>query len=266
MTKRYLSILLLGAVTLFHACWLQAGAIDEAVRRGSLKVGTNPTYMPFQMTDRQGRVVGFEIDLLHEMSKSLGVKLELLPSGYPELIPNLLAGKTDLVASGMTLTQERNLRLNFSDPFIVVGQTLLIPLALANKVQSFEDLNEPGYRLRVKAGTTGEIVARRMIGKAQLVSYATEEEGVQDVIDGKADAFIHDAPYNLVAVNKLGQGKLLCLEQPFTYEPLAFGLKKGDHDSLNWINHFLHQIAEDGTYDRIHDKWFKETAWLAEID
>lgn len=103
MTKGYLA-LLLGVVVCLQACGLQAGAIDEAVRRGSLKVGTNPTYMPFQMTDRQGRVVGFEIDLLHEMSKALGVRLEILPSGYPQLIPDLLAGKIDLIASGMTLT------------------------------------------------------------------------------------------------------------------------------------------------------------------
>ena len=43
-------------------------------------------------------------------------------------------------------------------------------------------------------------------------------------------------------------------------------MKKGDYDSLNWINHFLSQVAQDGTYDRLHDKWFKDTAWMAEID
>ena len=56
------------------------------------------------------------------------------------------------------------------------------------------------------------------------------------------------------------------LGQPFTYEPLAFGLKKGDYDSINFINNFLHQIREDGTYQRIHDKWFKNTEWLKEME
>ena len=87
-----------------------------------------------------------------------------------------------------------------------------------------------------------------------------------DVVNGKADAFIYDAPYNVVAVNKVGNGKLVFLDKPFTYEPLAFGLKKGDYDSINFINNFLHQIHEDGTYDRIHDKWFKETAWLKDME
>jgi len=193
--KRFLSMLLLGVVVLAHACALQAGAIDDAVKRGTLKVGTNPTYIPFEMTNKRGEIIGFEIDLLREMSRALGVKLELVSSPYAELLPGLLANKFDLIASGMTLTQQRNLRLNFSDAFIVVGQTLLIPLALGGKVQSFEDLNEAGYRIAAKAGTTGEIVARKMMGKAQLSTYANEEEGVRAVLEGKADAFVHDAPW-----------------------------------------------------------------------
>ncbi|MPT21536.1 MAG: transporter substrate-binding domain-containing protein [Starkeya sp.] len=86
------------------------------------------------------------------------------------------------------------------------------------------------------------------------------------VVNGKADAFIYDSPYNVVAVGKFGAGKLLFLDQPFTYEPLAFGLKKGDYDSINFINNFLKQIHEDGTYDRLHDKWFKSTDWLKDME
>ena len=73
-------------------------------------------------------------------------------------------------------------------------------------------------------------------------------------------------PYNLIAIAKPQNSALLVLEQPFTYEPLAFGVKKGDYDSLNYINNFLHQIRNDGTYDRIHDKWFKSAEWLKDME
>jgi polar amino acid transport system substrate-binding protein len=120
MIKRYCAALLLSAVA-----WLQqdvqAGAIDDAVRRGVLKVGTTPTYVPFEMTDKQGRIVGFEIDLLTVMSQAMGVELELVSVPYTELVPGLLARKFDMIGSGMTVTQERNLKLNFSDSFIVVA-------------------------------------------------------------------------------------------------------------------------------------------------
>jgi polar amino acid transport system substrate-binding protein len=266
MIKRYCSALLMGAVALIHGGLVQAGALDDAVRRGVLKVGTTPTYVPFEMTDKQGRIVGFEVDLLQAMSRALGVELELVAVPYTKLLSGLMARKFDLIGSGMTVTQERNLKLNFSDSFIVVGQTVLLHPRLAGKVASIEDLDEAGYRIATTEGTTAEAAAQRFLGAARLSSFATPEEGVRQVVSGAADAFIHDAPYNLIAMTRPENQALLALEQPFTYEPLAFGLKKGDYDSLNWINHFLNQVAQDGTYDRLYDKWFKDTDWMAEVD
>ncbi|MCP1510112.1 polar amino acid transport system substrate-binding protein [Pseudomonas marginalis] len=266
MIKRYCSALLMGAVALIHGGLVQAGALDDAVRRGVLKVGTTPTYVPFEMTDKQGRIVGFEVDLLQAMSRALGVELELVAVPYTELLSGLMARKFDLIGSGMTVTQERNLKLNFSDSFIVVGQTVLLHPRLAGKVASIEDLDDAGYRIATTEGTTAEAAAQRFLGAARLSSFATPEEGVRQVVIGAADAFIHDAPYNLIAMTRPENQALLVLEQPFTYEPLAFGLKKGDYDSLNWINHFLNQVAQDGTYDRLYDKWFKDTDWMAEVD
>lgn len=258
-------MLLLGIVAFSHNYLAQAGAIDEAVRRGVLKVGTDPSYVPFEMTDKRGRIVGFEIDLLEEMSKALGVRLELVPVVYTDLIAQLLDNRFDMIGSGMTVTQARNLKINFSDSFIIVGQTVLFHPRLAGQIASVEDLNDAGYQIVATDGTTGEAAAKRILGRARLRSFATPEEGVRQVVAGKADAFVHDAPYNLIAITRPENRKLLALEQPFTYESLAFGLKKGDHDSINFINHFLDQIGNDGTYDRIHDKWFNSSDWLKDL-
>ena len=263
--KKFLATVLFAAATLtgFSA---QAGAIDDAVKAGTLRVGMDPTYMPFEMTNKRGEIIGFEVDLLKAMAKAMGVKLELVSTGYDGIIPALLTNKFDMIGSGMTLTQERNLRLNFSEPFIVVGQTLLIRKELEGTIKSYKDLNTADYRITSKLGTTGEMVAKKLMSKAKYHGYDNEQEGVLDVVNGKADAFIHDAPYNLIAVSRAENSALLALQQPFTFEPLAFGVKKGDFDSINWINHFLNQVAQDGTYDRLHDKWFKDAAWMAEID
>lgn len=262
--KKLLASLLLSVCALSGLA--QAGMVDDVVQRGTLRVGMDPTYMPFEMTNKRGEIIGFEVDLLKAMAKAMGVKLELVSTGYDGIIPALLTDKFDMIGSGMTLTQERNLRVNFSDPFIVVGQTLLIRQELQGKIKSYKDLNDAQYRITSKVGTTGEMVAKKLIAKAQYHGYDNEQEALMDVVNGKADAFIYDAPYNVVALNKAGAGKLVFLDQPFTYEPLAFGLKKGDHDSLNWINNFLRQIKQDGTYDRIHDKWFKKNDWLKEME
>ena len=262
--KKILASLLLSVCALSGLA--QAGMVDDVVQRGTLRVGMDPTYMPFEMTNKRGEIIGFEVDLLKAMAKAMGVKLELVSTGYDGIIPALLTDKFDMIGSGMTLTQERNLRVNFSEPFIVVGQTLLIRQELQGKIKSYKDLNDAQYRITSKVGTTGEMVAKKLIAKAQYHGYDNEQEALMDVVNGKADAFIYDAPYNVVAVNKAGAGKLVFLDEPFPYEPLAFGLKKGDHDSLNWINNFLRQIKQDGSYDRIHDKWFKKNDWLKEME
>ncbi|BCA31264.1 transporter substrate-binding domain-containing protein [Metapseudomonas otitidis] len=262
--KKLLASLLLSACAFTGLA--HAGVVDDAVKRGTLRVGMDPTYMPFEMTNKRGEIIGFEVDLLKAMSKAMGVKLELVSTSYDGIIPALLTDKFDMIGSGMTLTQERNLRINFSEPFIVVGQTLLIRKDLEGKIKSYKDLNDGQYRITSKIGTTGEMVAKKLIAKAQYHGFDNEQEAVMDVVNGKADAFIYDAPYNVVAVNKAGAGKLVYLEEPFTYEPLAFGLKKGDYDSINWINNWLHQIQKDGTYERIHAKWFKNTAWLKDME
>ncbi|NWL80807.1 amino acid ABC transporter substrate-binding protein [Pseudomonas taiwanensis] len=262
--KKFLASLLFAASALTGLA--HAGMVDDAVKRGTLRVGMDPTYMPFEMTNKRGEIIGFEVDLLKAMAKAMGVKLELVSTSYDGIIPALLTDKFDMIGSGMTLTQERNLRINFSEPFIVVGQTLLIRKELQGEIKSYKDLNDAKYRITSKIGTTGEMVAKKLISKAQYHGFDNEQEAVMDVVNGKADAFIYDAPYNVVAVNKAGAGKLVFLEEPFTFEPLAYGLKKGDYDSINWVNNWLNQIRHDGTYDRIHTKWFKKNDWLKEME
>lgn len=259
--KKFLVATLLCAMTMMA----QAGIIDDAVKRGVLRVGMDPTFMPFEMTNKQGEIVGFEMDILKAMAKAMGVKLEVVSVSLDGIIPGLLTNKFDMIASGLTINPERNLKINFSDPFIKTGQTLLIRKDLAEKIKSYKDLNDPQYKVTSKLGTTGEFVAKRLLKRAQYFGYNTEADAIIELLNGRADAFVYDAAYNVVALEKLGNGQLVFLDEPFTYEPLAFGLRKGDYDSINWINNFLNQIKNDGTYDRLYNKWFKKTTWLQDM-
>lgn len=250
---------------IFFINYSSAGIIEDAVQRGTLRVGLNPTYMPFEMINEKGEIIGFEIDILKKMAKAMGVKLEIVSISYDGLIPSLLTGKFDLIASGMTVSQQRNLKVNFTNPIIKTGQTLLIRKALADKIKSYKDLNQADYKITSKLGTTGEATAKKLLSKAQYFSYNTEAEAVLEVVNDKADAFVYDASYNILAIKKLGNDKLIFLDTPITYEPQAFALRKGDYDSINWINNFLNQIKQDGTYDKIYNKWFTKTDWLQEM-
>ena len=242
-----------------------AGTLEEIQKRGKLRVGMEPGYMPFELKNQKGQIIGFDVDMATRMAKAMGVELELVDTAWDGIIPALLTGKFDVIMSGMTLTQERNMSINFAPPYIVIGQSILIKKDLAGTIKSYKDLNDAKYTIASKLGTTGEQATKRMIPNAKYISYETEQEGVLELVNGKIDAFIYDLPYNAVAIGQKGQGKIAHLDTPFTFEPLAWAVRKGDPDILNWMENFMYQIKNDGTYDKIYHKWFQDDTWLKEI-
>ena len=166
--------------------------------------------------------------------------------------------------SGMTITAQRNLKVNFAHPYIVIGQTILINPKLKGIVKSYQDLNNPKYTIATKLGVTGEIATKKLMGKAKLQLFGTESEAALQVVNGKADAFVYDLPYNAIYAAQ-NEGKVVLLDKPFTYEPLAWAIRKGDPDFLNFLNNYLAQVKGDGTYDKIYHKWFKTKEWLSTV-
>ena len=253
------------AVVTLSAVVAGAGALDEIQKRGKLRVGMEPGYMPFEVTNKKGEIIGFDVDMAKRMAKAMDVELELVSTAWDGIIPALLTGKFDIIMSGMTLTQQRNMSINFAFPYIVIGQTIMLNKKFEGEVTSYKDLNDPKFTVASKLGTTGEQATKRMIPKAKYISYETEQEGVLEVVNGKIDAFIYDMPYNAAAFVQRGQGKIIHLDTPFTYEPLAWAVKPGDFNFVNWLNNFMNQIRNDGTYDKIYAKWFEDDSWMKEL-
>ncbi len=272
--KRFWKISFLAIITAFAIVSASMAAdielakkstLEQILKRGELRVGFEAGYMPFEMTDKKGRFVGFDIDVAKEMAKAMGVKFVPVNTAWDGIIPALITGKFDIIISGMTITQERNLKVNFADPYIIVGQTVLLAKKHKDVVKSYKDLNNPKYIVTSKLGTTGEQAVKRLIPKCTYKSFETETEAALEVVNGRADAFVYDMPFNVVFMAQQGKGKVIHLDKPFTYEPLAWAINKGDPDFLNWLNHFLNQIKHDGRYDRIYNKWIKSTDWIKNV-
>jgi len=260
-----LMIALMLAICIALPSLVSAGTLEDIMERRTLRVGMEPGYMPFELTNKKGEIVGFDVDMAKRMAKAMDVELELVSTAWDGIIPALLTKKFDIIMSGMTLTQERNMKINFASPYIVIGQTILLKKDLAGTVQTYQDLNDKKYTVASKLGTTGEQATKRMIPKAKYISYDTEQEGVLELVNGKIDAFIYDMPYNAAAFVQRGQGKIVHLDKPFTFEPLAWAVRKGDYDFINWLNNFMNQVRNDGTYDKIYAKWFQDDAWMKDL-
>jgi len=240
--------------------------LERIVQSGTLRVGLEAGYMPFEMTDKKGNVVGFDVDMVTEMAKAMGVKLELVNTAWDGIIPGLLSNKYDLIASGMTINQERNLKVNFANPYIVVGQTALISAKEADKIQTWKDLNSPDVTITSKLGTTGEQAAKRLFPKATYKSFEMEDQAMLEAMNGKATATVYDLPMTSIFYAQHGKAAgMKFLNDPFTFEPLGWAINKGDPDFLNWLNNFLRQMKNDGRYERIYDKWFGSDQWYQDI-
>ena len=244
--------------------------LEKIVKSGKLRVGFESGYMPFEMTDKKGKFVGFDMDMAREMAKAMSTKenpVKFVPvnTAWDGIIPALMTDKFDIIMSGMTVTQARNLKINFVEPNIVVGQTILVNKKLLGVVESYKDLNDPKYVVTSKLGTTGEQAIKRLIPKCNYKSFEAEAEAALEVIHGKADAFVYDLPFCEVMYAEQGKGKTVFLNTPFTYEPLAWAINKGDPDFLNWLNNFLRQMKNDGRYEKIYNKWIRSTDWKKDV-
>lgn len=242
--------------------------LNQILQRGELRVGMEPGYMPFEMKDKKGRIIGYDVDMAKKMAKEMGVKLKLVPTSWDGIIAGLVTGKYDIIMSGMTITQQRNLKINFANPYVVVGQTMMIRKELAGTIKSAADLDKPEYTVVTKLGVTGEIATKKFFKKAKIVTFETESDAASEVLNGKADAMVYDQPYNILFMSNKGKDKLVHLDAPLTYEPLGWAIRKGDPDFLNWLNNFLRQIKEDkvvGFYDDLNEKWLRDTSWLKRV-
>jgi polar amino acid transport system substrate-binding protein len=240
--------------------------VEQIIARGELRVGFESGYVPFEMTDKKGNFIGFDMDFGRRLAKSMGVKFVPVNTAWDGILPALMTNKFDIIMGGMTITQERNLKVNFANPYIVVGQTILLNKKHQNKVKSYKDLNNPMYIVTSRMGTTGEQAIKKYIPKATYKGFESEAEAGLEVINGKADALVYDLPFCGFLYGSQGKGKTVFLSDPFTFEPLAWAINKGDPDFLNYLNNFLRQSKGDGFYDKVYQKWIIGSSWKKELE
>ena len=250
------------------------------IQRGELRIGLEAGYMPFEMIDsrsglrqkairpgglrqkgRQLRLMGFDIDIGIEMANALGVKPVFVDTLWTNIIPALKLGRFDIIFGGMSVTEARQTQVDFADPFMTVGQTVLLNARHEKAVNSYKDLDDSAYTVVSKPGTTGEAAVLKMIPRATYMPVNTEMAGAMRVLEGKAGAFVYDLPFNAVFKAMHSSENLVFLDKPFTNEPIAWAIRKNDPDFLRFLNQFLVQIKADGRFGTIYNRWFVETDW-----
>ena len=221
----------------------------------TLIVGMELAYPPFEMADTQGNPTGISVDLSHSLATALQRKIEIRNLPFDGLIPSLKTGKIDLIISSMTATPERAKAIDFSDPYLKTGLSLLV-----NKdspIQSASDLNSTQQLVAVKQGTTGHLYAVAHLPSAKILVLDRESACVLEVVQGKAAAFIYDQ----MSVLKHWQQNPVTTRpvlNPLQEESWAIGIRKGDNLLKDQVNQFLKDFRAKDGFQQLSQKWLPE--------
>lgn len=218
----------------------------------TLIVGTNAEFPPFEYIE-QGNIVGFDVDLIDEISKIIGKKVEFKNMAFDSLLIAMQAGKINCIISGMTATDERRQYVNFSEPYFVSKQAVIVPED--SDIQKFEDLK--GKKIGVVIGYTGDMVVTDMYkDTSSITRYEATGQVIMALTAGKVDATVLDMePAKKYVANNKG---IKVLDTALAEEEYSIALPKDNTALLEEINKALKTLKENGTYDKIYAKYFNK--------
>ncbi len=242
----------------------QGSTIEKALRRGKLKVGM-ATFVPWAMQSKTGEWIGFEIDIARRLAKDMGIKIEFIPTKWEGLIPSLLTGKFDLVIAGMMGTPQRALKINFTQPYDFTGTQICINKAFADKIKKPLDLNDPAYIVISRVGVTAAETAKKYLPKAQKRLFSDNGSMVQELLNGKATAIIQSLPEPAQLVAKNPE-TLALIPGTLTREPISMGVRKGDPDTLAYLNNWIEVVRAEGFLEEKADYWWRSMEWSSLLE
>jgi polar amino acid transport system substrate-binding protein len=239
--------------------------LDRILSRGELRVGMSGDMPPLNMLTKDDKIIGLDADLAAMVADAMGVKLNVQKMAFAGLLPALETGSIDMIISNMTMTPDRNLKVAFVGPYVISGKGLLTKRSTLGQAMRMEDLNSPQFTFVALKGSTSEAVTRKGAPFAKLLTVSTENEGVQMVIDGKADGMLADFPICMVAAYRNQGAGLIPVKAPITYEPIGIAVPKGDPQLVNWMQNFVHSIEKAGYMKDLGEKWFAKPTWIDQL-
>lgn len=232
----------------------RGGDLAAIKARGTLVVAMDVGYDPFETLQKDGSIAGFDVDLVNEVCKDLGVKADLKTVAWDGIIGELRTGKCDAIFSGMSITPERRQAVSFSQPYYEVGQVVVKKKGDA-RIKAHTDLNQDGMRVATQQGTTGEQAIKDFLPKAQLMQFPKTDEACLALIQGKADAVVFDHPFLIKYVTQQTD-QLEGLWTPFTKEQIAAAVHQDAQALLQAIDGTIARLRASGDLAKLEAKWF----------
>lgn len=242
-----------------------APVLKRIVESGKLRVGMSGDQAPLNMKDRNGEMMGLEVDLAMLLAGAFEAELEMVQKPFPQLLSALEAGQVDIVLSGMSITPKRTMSASFVGPYVLSGKSILTKSNLLANADQAEDINESSIKLVALANSTSESFVKRNIPEATLTTVENYDAAVKMVLEDKADAMVADMPVCLLTVMRYPQDGLVTLSQPLSIEPIGAAISANDPQFKNLMETYMDAIEGTGILEVLRQKWFESGSWVAAL-
>ncbi len=218
-------------------------------------VGTDAAYAPFESQNEKGEIVGFTIDVVNAAAAKAGIQVKFVNTPWEGIFNALGQGDRDMIASSVTITDERKQTMDFSNPYFDAVQ--LIAVKDNSKITGFADLKKA--KVGVQTGTTGDEAVTKLLGKTStaIKRFESTPLALKELEAGGVDAVVADngVVIHYVANNPGGKFKTVS-DKEFAPEQYGFAVKKGNAVLLGKLNEGIAGIKADGSYNTIFKKYF----------
>jgi polar amino acid transport system substrate-binding protein len=255
MLKRILLCLLV--FSLAAGVVFASGAKDKgAGGLSELVIATDATWPPMEYVDEKTKeIVGFDIDLMEAVAKASGFEVEFKNTAWDGIFAGLAADKYDAIISSVTITEERQKEMDFSQPYMNAGQILVVQKSTQG-VTTLVDLK--GKTVGAQIGTTGSFEIEKVPGVA-LKTYDEIGLAYEDLVNGRIQGVVADTPTAAAFAlqNESYKDKLKIVGEPFTEEYYGVVVRKGNTEVLNMVNAGLDKVLNTDTYRNLEKKWLR---------
>jgi len=248
--------------------WIMAAGLALPVKAADvLRVATEGAYPPFNWTESDGSVKGFDVDIAFALCEKLGRKCELVVQDWDGMIPALLAKKFDIIVASMSITEERKKKIDFTGKYYQTPDRFVARKG-ANLAVSADGMK--GQNIGVQRATTQACYVEKFHSNANVSLYAVQEDGYRDLISGRIDAYVADGIQIQEALLNTADGKEFELIGPILDDQECLGegagisMRKGNDKLRDALSQAILDIRADGTYKAINDKYFKFDVYGAE--
>lgn len=236
--------------------------IDKITKNKIIRIGMTGNQPPYCMEDKEGNLIGFEVDIANLLAESMGIELDIVQMPFKDLMPSLEAGKIDAIMSGMTITLERNAKAAFIGPYMLSGKSILAKESNINSADETDELNQADLKLTALKGSTSEKFIELFLPDATYVPADSYDQAIEMIRNNEVKAMVGDYAMCIVNAMKYEEEGFVTLAEPLTLEPIGMALPPNDPLFVNFMENYMSALIMNGLFNDLEEYWFESGGWL----